>query len=130
MVQGVLACVERRIGVEQQYMADECARMEAFVVSAARQCSGVPSAAADDLARLADALPAGSLPQIPPFAEINGRYRAVSDLFTEALGVLHTLSAHGADQAPALIDEARAYVALRLARDNVVFAMDGGLIGK
>ncbi|MFN0093949.1 MAG: hypothetical protein ACKVVT_04125 [Dehalococcoidia bacterium] len=130
MVQGVLASVERRIAVEQQYMADECNRMTDFVAKAAHACSGIPGQAADTLAGLATQLPPSELPQLPPFAEINVRYRDVSDLFTEALGALHTLAGQGADQAAELIDEARQYIALRLSRDNVVFAMDGGLIGK
>lgn len=130
MIQGTLAAVERRIPVEQQYMADECGRMRAFVASAAYRCSGVPGHSADELANLAAALPGGEFPALPSFAEVNATYKQVSDLFTQALGTLHDLSAQGVSQAPDLIDEARGYIALRLQRDNLVFGMDGGLIGK
>lgn len=132
MVQTILASVEKRIPVEMQYMADECNRMRAILAEAGRRAEGVASEAAAEVRDAAAAVVA--LPEFPPQAsatEINNAYREASAQFTRALGALHGLIAEGVEGAAALLQEARAYVALRYQRDmQSVYAMEGGLIGK
>ena len=132
MIDTVLASVEKRIPVEQQYMADECSRMSDILRRAAALFAGQPSAAAVELEGLAGELPTGQpLGPLPPFAEINERYALTSDVFTRALGPIHALIAGGDESAPAILHEVRTYLALRLARDmSSVFAMEGGMVGR
>ena len=132
MIDTTLASVEKRIPVEQQYMADECNRMRALLRAAVARLQGVDSAAANDLRALWAALPeAEPFAPIPTFAEITSSYAAISELFTRSIGFLHDLAGEGLEAAPALITDARAYIALRLERDmQSVFAMEGGLLGK
>ena len=99
---------------------------------AAALFAGQPSAAAVELEGLAGELPTGQpLGPLPPFAEINERYALTSDVLTRALGPIHALIAEDDESAPLILEEARAYVALRLARDmSSVFAMEGGMVGR
>jgi hypothetical protein len=132
MIQTILASIEKRIPVEMQYMADECNRMRAILAEAGKRAQGVDSESAAEVRAAAAAVAA--LPEFPPqasTAEINDAYREASAQFTRALGALHGLIADGVEGAPALLQEARSYVALRFARDmEAVYAMEGGLIGK
>jgi hypothetical protein len=132
MIQTILASVEKRIPVEIQYMADECNRMRAILAEARKRAEGVDSEAAAEVRAAAAAVAA--LPEFPPQASsaaVTDAYREASAQFTRALGALHGLIADGVEGAPELLQQARAYVALRFARDmQAVYAMEGGLIGK
>lgn len=131
MIDTVLGSVEKRIPVEQQFMAEECDRMCDILRRAAVSCAG-DATANEELAGLAAELPQGApFGAMPAFADINDHYARTSDLFTRALGPIHALIAEGHATAPAVLLEARTYLAQRLARDmSSVFAMEGGMVGR
>ncbi len=131
MIDTTLASVEKRVEVEQQYMAEECGRMRDLLEAASGRLAGNGSASAEELRANLAALPPVRFAPIPAFTEVNAAYAETSRLFTASLGSLHALAAEGEEAAPALIGDARAYIALRLQRDmSYVYAMEGGLIGK
>jgi len=132
MIDTVLASVAKRIPLEQQWMADECNRMQDLLATFATRCEGLPNAAAAALRQAASsAPPAGSYPALPAFDQLNAVYATLSKLTTECVGHLHDLAAEGVPFADELVAQLREYFALRLARDMAgVFAMEGGLIGK
>lgn len=132
-IQQMLLSVERRLPVEQQWMADECGRMaRALRETGAAATDGAGAAAASLRAIGERAAETPAFPALPAFADINERYRELSGLLTEALGHLHALDGEGWEAAPERIGALRAYLRLRIDRDlRGVFAMDaGGLVGR
>ncbi len=133
MMQQMLLSVERRLPLEQQWMADECGRMARIL-----QATGAAAASRDsDEARALQSIgeraqTAPEFPELPAFAAINESYGELSELLTEALGLLHKLDGEGWEEAPQHINRLRAYLQLRINRDmEGVFAMDaGGLLGR
>lgn len=133
MIQQMLVSVERRLPVEQQWMADECNRMARVLREAGAAASSREGEAAGALRAIAErAAGAPEFPEVPAFASINESYGELSELLTEALGHLHRLDGEGWEEAPELITRLRAYLQLRINRDmQGVFAMDaGGLLGR
>jgi hypothetical protein len=132
MIDTVLASVAKRVVVEQQWMADECNRMQALLATAARRCDGLSGPAAEAVRKsVASAPKTGPYAPLPSFEELNTTYADLSRLATECIGHLHDLAGEGAPVADELIAELREYFSLRLARDMAgVFAMEGGLLGK
>jgi len=132
MMDTILASVQRRGPLEQQYMADECNRMVALLSEAALALRGAEGAAAAGLRRCAAAVEGrAAYPTLPAFAALNGAYREVSEAFTEAVGHLNLLEGEGVEAATALLARARSYINLRITRDmQAHFAMDAGLVGR
>ena len=133
MIQQMLVSVERRLPVEQQWMADECNRMARVLGEAGSAAASRDGEAADALRAIAErAAGAPEFPEVPAFAAINEHYGELSELLTEALGHLHKLDGEGWEEAPELIMRLRAYLQLRINRDmQGIFAMDaGGLLGR
>lgn len=132
MMQTLLTSVQRRVPVEQQYMADECNRMLRLLREAGQAFAAVEGEEAAQLRALAaEAGATPETPPLPPFAELNGRYRALSERFTAALEPLNALDSAGDETARALLTRFRAYINLRCARDmEAHFAMDAGLVGR
>lgn len=133
MIQQMLISVERRLPVEQQWMADECNRMSRVLGEAASAAASRDGEAAAALRSIGErAAGAPEFPDVPAFASISESYGELSELLTEALGHLHKLDGEGWEQAPALIQKLRAYLQLRINRDMAgIFAMDaGGLLGR
>lgn len=132
MIDTVLASVAKRVPVEQQWMADECNRMQELLATVAKRCDGLPGGAAQAVCKAAANAPAAAhYSPLPAFDELNTTYAALSRLTTECIGHLHDLAVEGAPVADELIAQLREYFALRLARDMAgVFAMEGGLLGK
>ena len=132
MMQQMLLSVERRLPVEQQWMADECGRMAALLrdtPTALAASEGEPAKALRAIAERAAAAP--TFPELPAFDTVSESYRELSTLLTEALGHLHTLDGEGSSEAPELIQKLRAYLQLRIDRDmQGLFAMEGGLLGR
>ena len=133
MIQQMLLSVERRLPVEQQWMADECGRMARVLsetAEAAAARDGEPAAGLRAIGERVAAAP--EFPEIPPFAAINESYGELSELLTEAIGHLHKLDGEGWEEAPEHIQKLRAYLQLRINRDmQGIFAMDaGGLLGR
>jgi len=132
MMQTLLTSVQRRVPLEQQYMADECNRMQRLLREVGEAFAGAEGEEASRLRALADA--ASATPETPPlllFAELNGRYRALSEAFTAALEPLNALDSAGDETARALLNRFRAYINLRCMRDmEAHFAMDAGLVGR
>ncbi len=133
MIQQMLLSVERRLPLEQQWMADECGRMarvlsETAAATGARE--GEAAAALRAIGARAEEAPA--FPQLSAYAAINESYGELSTLLTEALGHLHQLDGEGWEEASPLIERVRAYLQLRINRDmQGIFAMDaGGLLGR
>ena len=133
MIQQMLVSVERRLPVEQQWMADECGRMARVL----RETGGAAASRDGEAARALRAIgkqAAGTpeFPEMPAFTAINESYGELSTLLTEALGHLHRLDGEGWEEAPELIQKLRAYLQLRINRDmQGIFAMDaGGLLGR
>ncbi len=133
MIQQMLVSVERRLPVEQQWMADECNRMARVLQEAGAAAASRDGEAAGALRTIAErAAGAPEFPEVPAFASINESYGELSELLTEALGHLHRLDGEGWEEAPELITRLRAYLQLRINRDmQGIFAMDaGGLLGR
>ena len=133
MIQQMLVSVERRLPVEQQWMADECNRMARVLREAGAAAASRDGEAAGALRAIAErAAGAPEFPEVPAFASINESYGELSELLTEALGHLHRLDGEGWEEAPELITRLRAYLQLRINRDmRGIFAMDaGGLLGR
>ncbi|MBI4300083.1 MAG: hypothetical protein HY677_03030, partial [Chloroflexi bacterium] len=132
MIQTMLSSVEKRIQVEQQWMADECNRMRRLLQEAAEAFAETPSQPATALLRLAErARGIPEFPTVPSSHEINTAYRDLSTAFTEAMGHLNELVGEGVDGASTLLERARAYVQLRIERDMAgFFAMEGGMVGR
>lgn len=132
MMDTILASVQKRVPLEQQFMADECNRMVALLDEAARAITGVEGEAAARLRRCAEAVQGrAAYPALPAFADLNGAYRAISERFTEAVGHLNVLEGEGAEAATPLLERARSYINLRIMRDmQAHFAMDAGLVGR
>ena len=133
MIQQMLLSVERRLPVEQQWMADECGRMARVLAktgAAAASRDGADAQALQAIGERAAAAP--EFPELPAFATINESYGELSELLTEALGHLHRLDGEGWEEAPEHITRLRAYLQLRINRDmQGIFAMDaGGLLGR
>jgi hypothetical protein len=132
MMQTLLTSVQRRVPLEQQYMADECNRMTALLREAVQCVAGTSDGSAVELHAIAadlDAQP--DYTPLPTFAELNTRYRAISERFTAALGPLNALDGAGDAAASTLLTKFRAYMNLRTARDmQAHFAMDAGLVGR
>jgi hypothetical protein len=131
MMQTLLTSVQRRVPLEQQYMAEECNQMQRLLRQAAEAVSG-DGADAGTLHRLATDL--GERPQyapLPAFDELNTQYREISVAFTAALEPLNALAATGDEAAAAALSRCRAYLNLRTMRDmQAHFAMDAGLVGR
>ena len=133
MIQQMLISVERRLPLEQQWMADECNRMARALGEAGAAAASREGEAAAALRAIGErAAEAPGFPDLPAFAAINESYGELSELLTEALGHLHKLDGEGWAEAPAQITRLRAYLQLRINRDmQGVFAMDaGGLLGR
>ncbi len=133
MIQQMLISVERRLPVEQQWMADECGRMARVLRETGDAVDSRTGEAADALRAIGErAGAAPEFPDLPAFAAINESYGELSTLLTEALGHLHQLDGEGWEEAPELIQKLRAYLQLRINRDmQGIFAMDaGGLLGR
>ncbi|MCC6382859.1 MAG: hypothetical protein IT304_10140 [Dehalococcoidia bacterium] len=132
MIQTMLTSVERRVPVEQQWMADECNRMNRTMQACAGALDGVDAAAAAAYRTLAAAHAAREpFPALPAFATLNETYRQQSDDFVEGLGLLNALVGEGVEAAAPLLQQARAYVQLRIERDMAgLFAMEGGMVGR
>jgi len=133
MIQQMLVSVERRLPLEQQWMADECNRMARVLGEAASGVASREGEAAAALRAIGErAAAAPAFPEVPAFAAINESYGELSELLTEALGHLHKLDGEGWEEAPELIRKLRAYLQLRINRDmQGIFAMDaGGLLGR
>ena len=133
MIQQMLVSVERRLPLEQQWMADECNRMSRVLdetAAAAASRGGEAAAALQAIGERAATVP--EFPEVPAFAAVNDSYGELSELLTEALGHLHKLDGEGWEEAPELIGKLRAYLQLRINRDmQGIFAMDaGGLLGR
>ncbi len=129
----MLLSVERRLPVEQQWMADECGRMARVLRETGEAAAGGEGEAAAALRAIGErAAEAPEFPALPAFAGINDQYRELSALLTEALGHLHALDGEGWAEAPERIRALRAYLQLRIDRDmHGLFAMDaGGLVGR
>lgn len=132
MMQTLLTPVQRRVPLEQQYMADECNRMTALLRDAAQSVAG---ASGQPAARLRDV--AASLGErseyapLPAFAALNSDYRERSEALTDAIEQLNALDGAGNEAAHASLERVRAYLSLRAARDmEAHFAMDAGLVGR
>lgn len=133
MIQQMLLSVERRLPVEQQWMADECGRMARVLRDTGEAVASRNGEAADGLRAIGErAGETREFPELPPYAAINESYGELSALLTEALGHLHKLDGEGWEEAPELIQTVRAYLQLRISRDmQGIFAMDaGGLLGR
>lgn len=133
MIQQMLLSVERRLPVEQQWMADECNRMARVLQETASAAKSHDGEAAINLQTIGERASAtGQFPEVPTFSAINERYGELSNLLTDALGHLHRLDGEGWTEAPNLINNLRAYLQLRINRDmQGIFAMDaGGLLGR
>ncbi len=133
MIQQMLVSVERRLPLEQQWMADECNRMARVLGEAAAAAASRESESAAALQAIAErAAAAPEFPELPAFAAIHESYGELSELLTEALGHLHKLDGEGWEEAPEQITKLRAYLQLRINRDmQGIFAMDaGGLLGR
>ncbi len=132
MMQQMLLSVERRLPVEQQWMADECGRMARLLRETGEDAPAGGGEDADALRSIGErAADAPAFPELPSFAAITERYRELSAALTEALGRLHALDGEGWEEAPALIRKLRAYLQLRIDRDvQGLFAMEGGLLGR
>lgn len=132
MIQTMLTSVERRIPVEQQWMADECNRMNATMQAVASALESVDAPASAAYRALADAHADRSpFPASPSFATLSETYRRQSDDFVEGLGLLNALVGEGVEAAGPLLQRARAYVQLRIERDMTgLFAMEGGMVGR
>ena len=128
MMQMLLTSVQRRVPVEQRFMADECDRMAARLREAVQSIDGTLDGSAVELHAIGAVL--DEQPEyatLPPFAELNERYRAVSERFTAALGPLNALDGAGDEAARAMLTK----ISLRTARDmQAHFAMDAGLVGR
>lgn len=132
-IQQMLLSVERRLPVEQQWMADECGRMARVLRETGEAAAGGKGEDAAALRAIGErAARDPDFPALPAFAEINERYRELSAALTEALGHLHALDGEGWEAAPERIRALRAYLQLRIDRDmRGIFAMDaGGLVGR
>lgn len=133
MIQQMLLSVERRLPVEQQWMADECGRMARVLSETAEAAAARGGESADGLRAIGERVAAApEFPEIPPLAAINESYGELSELLTEAIGHLHKLDGEGWEEAPDHIRKLRAYLQLRINRDmQGIFAMDaGGLLGR
>ena len=133
MIQQMLVSVERRLPVEQQWMADECGRMARVLRDTGDAVASRNGEAANALRAIGErAAEAPEFPELPAFTAVNESYRELSELLTEALGHLHRLDGEGWEEAPELIQSLRAYLQLRINRDmQGIFAMDaGGLLGR
>ena len=133
MIQQMLVSVERRLPVEQQWMADECGRMARVLRETAEATASRDGEAASALRAIGEqAAGTPEFPEMPAFTAINESYGELSTLLTEALGHLHRLDGEGWEEAPELIQKLRAYLQLRINRDmQGIFAMDaGGLLGR
>lgn len=132
MIDTMLVSLQRRIPVEQQWMADECNRMSAILGTIAGTLAHEAGPIASEIRSLVSALPpAPDFPAIPAFEAINSAYRDISRTFTEIVGHLSDLAGHGSTAADALLGEARAYINLRVQRDMAgFFAMDAGMVGR
>mgnify|MGYP001197740770 FL=1 len=131
MIGQMLLSVERRIPVEQQWMADECQRMSKALVAAANtlQGHGKHSEAISELAEQAQNAP--SIPSFPDYETINTTYLNLSLALTKSFEHLHALAGEGIPEATTELQNLRAYVQLRLERDVVgLGAMEGGLLGR
>ena len=133
MIQQMLVSVERRLPVEQQWMADECGRMARVLRETGGAAASRDGEAASALRAIGEqAAGTPEFPELPAFGAINESYGELSTLLTEALGHLHRLDGEGWEEAPELIQKLRAYLQLRINRDmQGIFAMDaGGLLGR
>ena len=131
MIGQMLLSVERRIPVEQQWMADECQRMSTALNSAANklQGHGAHSESLLDLAAKVQSAPA--LPELPDYETITNTYLDLSLAFTQSFEHLHALAGEGIQGAAEELQTLRAYVQLRLERDIAgLGAMEGGLLGR
>lgn len=132
MMQTLLTSVQKRVPLEQQYMADECNRMLALLRDAVRSVDGASGGAAAKLRETVAAL--GERPEyapLPAFATLNSEYREISEAFTDAIEHLNALDGEGSEAAHAALQRARAYLNLRSLRDmEAHFAMDTGLVGR
>lgn len=117
-IDAMLASVQQRIPLEQQWMAEECNRMSAILSECAQALAAEPGATASALRESVRRL--GQRPSfapLPPFDEINRVYREISEVFTEVVGYLNELDGEGAAGVPVLLTRARAYLHLRAQRD-------------
>ena len=133
MIQQMLLSVQRRLPVEQQWMADECNRMARVLRETGDSAPTDGGEAAQALRAIGErAADAPAFPELPAFTAINESYGELSTLLTEAIGHLHKLDGEGWEEAPELIQKLRAYLQLRINRDmQGIFAMDaGGLLGR
>ena len=132
MMQTLLTSVQRRVPLEQQYMADECNRMAALLREAVQCVDGTSDGSAVELHAIAAGLDGQpDYAPMPTFADLNERYRTISERFTAALGPLNALDGAGDEAARALLTKFRAYMNLRTTRDmQAHFAMDAGLVGR
>lgn len=131
MMQTLLTSVQRRVPLEQQYMADECNQMQKLLRQAAAAIAGQSDEAAALHALTAELGERPEYAPLPSFAELNAQYRAISTAFTAALDPLNALAANGDEAASASLTRFRAYLNLRTMRDmQAHFAMDAGLVGR
>ena len=132
MIDTMLVSLQRRIPVEQQWMADECNRMSAILAAVAGELAHEAGPIASEIRSLVSQMPAApDFPAIPAFETINSSYREISMVFTEIVGHLNDLAGQGSTAADALLTEARAYINLRVQRDMAgFFAMDAGMVGR
>jgi hypothetical protein len=132
MIDTMLVSLQRRIPLEQQWMADECNRMRVILKEVASELAHDTGPIASAIRLLAEgASEVPEFPAIPPFDEVSAAYRAASQTFTELVGQLNELAGHDPGRANPLLERARAYINLRCQRDMAaVFAMDAGLVGR
>ena len=94
MIDQMLLSVERRIPVEHQWMADECNRMVSTMGAIAGSLGQVGGSSAAAYRLLADrAAFTPAFVEVPAFEEIALAYLALSEWFTEGLGLLNDLVA-------------------------------------